>query len=87
VGLERGPLSLVSRTEELLGRNNSGSGLEIREYGRRDPSRSSVAPSIRKKLALTSSTSGVRSVGIVRSQTQATEFNTETYLVLDTISS
>jgi hypothetical protein len=39
VGLERGPLSLVSTTEELLKRNSSGSGLEIREYGRRDSSR------------------------------------------------
>jgi hypothetical protein len=38
VDLKRGSLSLVSTTEELLGRNNSGSGLEIREYGRRDPS-------------------------------------------------
>jgi hypothetical protein len=28
VGLERGPLSLASTTEELLGRENSGSGLE-----------------------------------------------------------
>jgi hypothetical protein len=28
VGLERGPLSLVSTIEELLGRNSSGSGLE-----------------------------------------------------------
>jgi hypothetical protein len=37
VGLERGPLCLVSTTEELLGRNSSGSGLENREYGRRDP--------------------------------------------------
>jgi hypothetical protein len=27
-GLERGPLSLVRTTEELLGRNSSGSGLE-----------------------------------------------------------
>jgi hypothetical protein len=36
VGLERGPLSLVSTTEELLGRKSSGSGLEIREYGLRD---------------------------------------------------
>jgi hypothetical protein len=35
VGLERGPLSLVSTTEELLGRKSSGSGLEIRKYGRR----------------------------------------------------
>jgi hypothetical protein len=39
VGLERGPLSLVSSTEELLGRISSGSGLESREYGRKDPSR------------------------------------------------
>jgi hypothetical protein len=39
VGLERGPLSLVSTIEELLERKNSGSGLEIREHGRRDPSR------------------------------------------------
>jgi hypothetical protein len=39
VGLERGPLCLVSTTEELLGRNSSGSGLEMREYGRRDSSR------------------------------------------------
>jgi hypothetical protein len=39
VDLERVPLSLVSTTEELLGRNSSGSGLESREYGRREPSR------------------------------------------------
>jgi hypothetical protein len=39
VGLERGSLSLISTTEELLGRNSSGSCLEIREYGRRDSSR------------------------------------------------
>jgi hypothetical protein len=38
VVLERGPLSLVSTIEELLGRKSSGSGLERREYGRRDPS-------------------------------------------------
>jgi hypothetical protein len=37
MGLERGPLSLVSTTEELLGRNSS-SGLENRKYGRRDSS-------------------------------------------------
>jgi hypothetical protein len=29
----------VSTTEELLGRNSSGPGLERREYGRRDSSR------------------------------------------------
>jgi hypothetical protein len=39
VGLERGPLSLKSIVMELLGRKSSGSGLKIREYGRRDPSR------------------------------------------------
>jgi hypothetical protein len=39
VGLERGPLSFVSTIEELLERKSSGSGLENREYGSRDPSR------------------------------------------------
>jgi hypothetical protein len=39
VGLEQGPLSLVSTTEELLGKNSGDSGLEIREYGRGDSSR------------------------------------------------
>jgi hypothetical protein len=33
-----------------------------------------VAPSIRKKLTITSPTSGGRSVGIVRSRTKAMEF-------------
>jgi hypothetical protein len=33
VNLERGPLSLVSTTEELLERKTSGSGLENRDYG------------------------------------------------------
>jgi hypothetical protein len=39
VYLERGPLSLVSTIEELLERKSSGSGLESRDYGRRDPPR------------------------------------------------
>jgi hypothetical protein len=39
VGLERGPLSLVGTIEELLERKGSGSGIEIKEYGHRDPSR------------------------------------------------
>jgi hypothetical protein len=40
VGLEWGPLSLVSSIEELLYlEENSGSGLENRDYGRRDPPR------------------------------------------------
>jgi hypothetical protein len=36
VGLEMGPLSLASTFEELFGRKSSGSGLESREYVRRD---------------------------------------------------
>jgi hypothetical protein len=39
VGVERGPLSLVSTTEELLDSKSSSSCLENREYGHRDPSR------------------------------------------------
>jgi hypothetical protein len=38
LGLEQGPLSLVSTIKELLERKRSGFGLESREYGRRDPS-------------------------------------------------
>jgi hypothetical protein len=34
----RGPLRLVGTTEELFERKRSGSGIENREYGRRDPS-------------------------------------------------
>jgi hypothetical protein len=36
VGLERGTLSLVSTTEELLERKSSGSGLESQYYGRKE---------------------------------------------------
>jgi hypothetical protein len=36
VGLEGAPLSLVSAIEELLDRKSSGSGLENRDYGRRE---------------------------------------------------
>jgi hypothetical protein len=38
VGLERGPLSLVSTIEELLGKKSSGSDVENQYYGHRDPS-------------------------------------------------
>jgi hypothetical protein len=65
LGLERGPLSLVSTIEELLGRNSSGSGLEKWEYGHRDPlhwPRNVLYP---QKLALTSPTSSGLLVGIV----------------------
>jgi hypothetical protein len=75
VGLERGPLSLVSTIEELLERKSSGSGLKSRDFTavgiRRADHAARLYP---QKLALTSPTSGSRSVGIVRSRTQATEF-------------
>jgi hypothetical protein len=79
VGLERGPLCLLSSTDELLERKRSGSCLENREYDLRDPSRWPCDSLYPQKLALTS-TSGGRSVGIVRPRTQATEFSP---LVLD----
>jgi hypothetical protein len=73
-GSGTGPLSLMSTTEELLGRKSSGSGLENRDYCRRGSAAlTTVHPSIRKKLALTSPTSGSHLVGIVRSRTKATE--------------
>jgi hypothetical protein len=50
-------------------------GLEIREYGCRDQSRWPRGSLYAQKLALTSPTSGGRSVGIVRSRTHATEFS------------
>jgi hypothetical protein len=53
---------------------SSSSCLENREYSRRDPScwpRGTVCP---QKLAITSLTSGGRSVGIIRSRTQTMEF-------------
>jgi hypothetical protein len=58
VGLERGPHSFVSTIEELLERKTSGSGLEIREYGREDLSRLPPDTLYPRKLALTSPTSG-----------------------------
>jgi hypothetical protein len=74
VALERGPLSIVSTIEQLLGRKSSGYGLESREYCRRDPSRWPRDTVYPQTLALTSLTSGGRLAGIGRSQTQATEF-------------
>jgi hypothetical protein len=65
VSLERGPLSLVSTTEELLARKISGSGLENRDYGRRGSVELNTRHLYPQKLALTSPTSGGRSIGIV----------------------
>jgi hypothetical protein len=71
VGLKRGPLSLVSTIEVLLGRNSSGYGLEVWEHGRGDPLRWLRDALYPQKLVLTSSTSGGRPV---RSRIKATEF-------------
>jgi hypothetical protein len=75
VGLERGPLSLVSTVEELLEKESRGSGLENRDYGRRNLSRRQCGALYPQKLTLTSSTRGSRSVGIIHSRTQAMEFS------------
>jgi hypothetical protein len=54
VGLERGPLSLVSTIEELLGRKNNGFGRENRKYGRGMRHAHHAIPLYPQKLALTS---------------------------------
>jgi hypothetical protein len=71
VGLERGALSLVSTTEELHDRKSENTAVGIRLSDH-------VAPSIRKNLAITSPTSGGRSVCVVRSRTQTIEFSFHT---------
>jgi hypothetical protein len=59
VGLEQGPLRVVSTIEGLLGRNSSGFGLE---NGRGDPLRCPRYTLYPQKLALTSPTGGSRSL-------------------------
>jgi hypothetical protein len=78
VGLERGLLSLMRITEELLEWRSNGSGS-------RKPRLTAMGicctdhtePSIRKMLALASPTSGGRSVGIVHLWAEAMEFSLE----------
>jgi hypothetical protein len=74
VGLERGSLSLLSTIEELRERKKLLFRFKNQEYHRRDPSRWPRGTFYSQKLAITSPTIGGRSVGIVRSRTQATEF-------------
>jgi hypothetical protein len=69
VGPERVPLSLVSTTEELLGRKSSGSGLDNRDYGRGIRRADYATPLYPQKFTLTSQKCGGRSVGTVRSRT------------------
>jgi hypothetical protein len=54
--------------------NMNWTGLESREYGRGNSSRWPRGTLYPQNVALTSPTSGGRSVGIVRSRTQPTEF-------------
>jgi hypothetical protein len=58
-------------------------GLVVRVPGIRHADH--VAPSIRRKLELTSLTSGGRSVGIVRLRTEAKEFYETTYLYSESL--
>jgi hypothetical protein len=74
VGLERGPLSLVSTIEELLGSAISGFGVGNREYGLVISYADHATQIYPQNFALTSK-SGGRSVGIVRSWTKAMEFS------------
>jgi hypothetical protein len=66
VRLERGPLSLVSTTEELLDRKVAAPVQKTEN--------TAVGILYLQKLAVASPTSGGRSVGIVRSRTQTMEF-------------
>jgi hypothetical protein len=70
VGLERGPLSLVRIIKELLGWKSSGSCQENWINDRGDPLRWTRDTIYPQTLALTSPTSGVRSVGIFRLRTK-----------------
>jgi hypothetical protein len=80
VGLVRGPLSLMSTTEELLERKSSGSGLENRDYGRGGTAALTTWHPLSTKGRTNFATSGDRSVGIVRWRSQATEFSLEVEL-------
>jgi hypothetical protein len=60
--LELDPLSLLITIEEVLGRHSSCSGLEIREYCRRNPSRWPRGTFYSQKWTQTSSTNGGRLV-------------------------
>jgi hypothetical protein len=65
----------LARGQDLLGRKSSVSGLEIESTAVGIRLADHATSSNQQKLALTSPTRVGRSVGIVRSRTQATEFS------------
>jgi hypothetical protein len=69
---DQAPLGVVQQVLTTMG---TVSSLENLDYGRRDLSRWPRGTLYPQKLAITSLTSGGRSVGIVRSRTQTTEFS------------
>jgi hypothetical protein len=71
--LGTGKLKILRRDGMAYLKNEVRSILESREYLRKDPSRWPHDTLYPQKFALTSPTRGGRSVGIVRSQTRATE--------------
>jgi hypothetical protein len=73
VGLERGPLSLMSITEELLEWKSSSSGSRKQINGHGDLLRWPRDTLYLQKMPLTSLTSSGRSVGIVRLRTKDME--------------
>jgi hypothetical protein len=73
VGLDQGPLSLVSAIEELLERKSSGPFLETEIMARGDQLRSLCDTFLSTKVATNFAKSGGHSVSIVPSWTQATE--------------
>jgi hypothetical protein len=75
VGLERDPLSLLRKTEELLEWKSSGSGQENRINGPGGPLRWPCDTLCPQKLTLTSPINGGRSVGIIRLRTKGYEFS------------
>jgi hypothetical protein len=89
MGLERGPLSLVSTTEELLDRKVAAPVYKTENMAVGTVTLTTWHTLSANKLAYTSPTSGGRSVSIVRSRTQTMEFffyyYTELFVVTATI--